>query len=78
MTNKEILKQLEQIDKSLKELYSGLLVYYNVRSLNGGRPKISLNHKEIKELRKQGLSYRKIAKRYNISHVTIYRRINNG
>ena len=37
-----------------------------------GRPKLRIDPKQIKNLRKQGMSYRKIAKQLNVSYVSIF------
>jgi len=37
-----------------------------------GRPKLRIDPKQIKNLRKQGMSYRKIAKQLNVSYVSVY------
>ena len=41
-----------------------------------GRPKKRLDLDQIKKLRKQGLSYRKIADQLKISYVTVYKYVN--
>ena len=40
-----------------------------------GRPKLRIDPKQIKNLRKQGMSYRKIAKQLNVSYVSIFNSI---
>ena len=42
-----------------------------------GRPKLRINQKQIKYLRKQGLSFRQIARQLNVSHVSVFNAAHN-
>ena len=43
-----------------------------------GRPKVSVDLQQLRELRSEGLSLRAIAKRFGVSHPTILAALNGG
>jgi len=80
MTYKQVIQEVKQMPEPWNRLIESFFIdickHYNIKSSNGGRPKIKLDIEEICILKiERGLSYRCIAKAKGVDHTTIYKRL---